>query len=190
MIMNRTTYRTYRPRPITSVYISKVRFSMSRFLLVFILSLCVISTILILMTQNCKKIWRIYKHRRYKHFDEYNYNEDGTTIDGVQLSSNVRIDENSESSIAFRRDFDSVQFSPDYHVPKRGILARLGSYVKREKASHNTDASERQAVYLDSESDRMPESIYRKYDKNDYKDDFFVDGANNIRPNPFIVHLM
>lgn len=66
------------------------------------------------------------------------------------------------------------------------------NYLSRVANSkrHHRHLDESDPVYLNSESDRMPDQLYRKYDKEDYKDEFFVDPANNIRPNPFIVHLM
>ncbi len=184
------TYRTYRPlitKPTKQTYLSRVKFSFARLLLVFILSLSIIATILLLMTQNCKKIWRKYKQSRYKHFQ--NYTDDGNTIDYLN-SSNVRIDKETTPSIAFRTDCDDVQFSSDYYDPEPSLFSKLKAFIRRKRGDRNTDQSDRIPVILESESDRIPDSIYRKFEKRDYKDELFVDNANNVQPNPFIVHLM
>ena len=185
------TYKTYRPRrpKPTYFYGSKVKFSFSRFILVFILSMCIIATIFLLFTQNCKKLWRTYKQRRYKTFKDYNYNEDGTTIDGVQLSSNVNIYENNTPSIAFRNnENDDVYFPPTRPAAKKSYLTRIMNFLR--KKHDNQMEGDRAPVYLNSESDRTPDQIYRKYGKEDYKDEYFIDHANNVRVNPFVVHLI
>ncbi len=182
------TFRTYRPlitKPAKKQNLGNTKFTFARLLIVFILSFSIIATIILLTTQNCQKIWRKYKQSRYKHFKEYN--EDDTAIDGLH-SSNLGIYNDTTSSIAFRTDTDNVQFSPDYYEHKPSFFSKLVTYIKRKRG--NSDHSDRMPVILESESDRIPDSIYRKYEKKDYKDDPYVDYSNNIQPNPFIVHLM
>ena len=130
----------------------------------------------------------MYKQRRYKHFRDYN--EDGTNINGEDLSSNVDISR-TQPSIAFRREFDDVSFSSSYPTPERGLLTRLGNYMRSTwNYRRNRNREEQASVYLESESNKTPDLVYKKYNRDDMKDEYFVDQANNVRANPFIVHLM
>jgi len=171
------------------MFAKNVRFSFARFLIIFILTLFIVATIFFLFTTNFKKFWRKWKQSRYKHFQ--NYNEDGTDINGLQVS-NANIFENSTPSIQFRTEGDNIYIPPTYRVPKKSMLARVKNFFSKKTFQRRADQTldERDPVYLNSESDRTPNQLYRKYDKSDLNDEYFVDSANNVRPNPFIVHLL
>ena len=139
-------YRTYRPRRPNQRQ-NEMKFSISRITLITITCVFIVATIVLLMTSNCKKIWRKFKQNRYSQFRDYNFDEN--TIDG---SSNADLFRGQAAPrIQFRNDDEEneqldggfINYQNERSTPiNASFLTRFGSFLSKFKRTPNNDDSD------------------------------------------------
>ena len=139
-------YRTYRPRR-PNQNKSEIKFSLSRITLIAITCVFVVATIVLLMTSNCKKIWRKFKQNRYSQFRDYNF--DGNTIDGSSSADLFR--GQAAPRIQFRNDDDEneqldggfINYQNERSTTINGkFLTRFESFLSKFKRTPKSDDSD------------------------------------------------